>query len=602
MKKSSLLIAIPLLAAAAPSCKSAHGNSDVAIDTVPAGESHPGPQPDFGPLVRAPEPPPPITGGTLAVAPDGNTAVAADTDRDRVYIVDIPTRNVTHVVQLERHAEPGRVAIDDKGHAYVVLRRSGGVAVIDLATGGLEVRQACATPRGVAFDAKAQKMYVTCAAGEFVSMPLDGSAPSIRNLGKDLRDVVVLGDDVINVTRFRSAELLQLYGSSTGATNDPSLTGDNLAWRAVAMPDPTSCSDCKTTAVVSQAPTPAPVSPTPGGYGGASSSAIVAEGECAATGIVSTKLTIAGRGSVSLPEAVLPVDLATNGKILVVVAAGNAFTRELPQLFILGADDVSFASGNCVPATHGNVPGQAVAVAFDGTDELLVQTREPAALHIMTEDRRRPWKTIELASDSVQDTGHAIFHSNAGGFIACASCHAEGADDGHVWDFLGMGPRRTPSLLGTVEGTQPYHWDGDMTDLRMLVDHVFVERMSGPKIDDQHLETLKTFLFALPPPAKLREATDPAAQRGGDLFGQRCVTCHNGARLTNNQSVDVGTGGKFQVPSLVGVGWRAPYIHTGCATTLFDRFDPSCGGTGHAQTSDLTPDQIQDIVAYLETL
>jgi len=35
--------------------------------------------------------------------------------------------------------------------------------------------------------------------------------------------------------------------------------------------------------------------------------------------------------------------------------------------------------------------------------------------------------------------------------------------------------------------------------------------------------------------------------------------------LTNNQSADVGTGGTFQVPSLVDLAHRAPYMHDGCA-------------------------------------
>src|SRR5690606_28908671 len=101
----------------------------------------------------------------------------------------------------------------------------------------------------------------------------------------------------------------------------------------------------------------------------------------------------------------------------------------------------------CATAIQGDVSGQAIAAAFDGKDELIVQTREPAAIHIMTEDRRRTWKTIPLPGPSRTDTGHVIFHSNAGGFLACASCHAEGADDGHTWTFQDMGPRRTPSLL-----------------------------------------------------------------------------------------------------------------------------------------------------------
>ena len=304
---------------------------------------------------------------------------------------------------------------------------------------------------------------------------------------------------------------------------------------------------------------------------------------------------------VKLPEAVLPVDLASNGRELAVIAAGNAFTKDLPQIFVVFASHVRRSAGGCVPTVHGNVPGQAVAAAFDGDDALIVQTREPAAIHIMTEDRRRPWKTISLATDSVADTGHAIFHSNAGGFIACASCHAEGSDDGHVWTFTGMGPRRTPSLLGTIKGTEPFHWDGDMKDLKDIVDHVFVERMSGPKVDAGQLEALGGWMFQLPEPPKLRAESEITA-RGGQVFAQRCQSCHNGGKLTNNATVDVGTGGPFQVPSLVGVGWHRPLLHTGCAQTLTDRFDPACGGAQHGDVEDLSPAQVSDLVQFLETL
>jgi cytochrome c peroxidase len=67
-------------------------------------------------------------------------------------------------------------------------------------------------------------------------------------------------------------------------------------------------------------------------------------------------------------------------------------------------------------------------------------------------------------------------------------------------------------------------------------------------------------------------------------------------------TVDVGTGGKFQVPSLVGVSQRAPFMHDGCAATLRDRFGPCGGGDKHGFTSQLTSAQITDLVAYLETL
>ena len=82
-----------------------------------------------------------------------------------------------------------------------------------------------------------------------------------------------------------------------------------------------------------------------------------------------------------------------------------------------------------------------------------------------------------------------------------------------------------------------------------------------------------------------------------------CATCHSGEKLTNNASVEVHTGGAFQVPSLRGLAWRAPYMHQGCAPTLNARFDAACGGgDAHGHTSQLTAQERADLVAYLDTL
>ncbi len=596
-----LLLGIPLVIAA---CSSARDN---ATSPPPPQVFVPtGPQPDFGPLVEQAESPPPISGGTLAIDRKQGLAVAADSDRDRVYVVDLPSRTVRHAVALAHRSEPGRVTIDGSGRAHVLLRNTGEVATIDLATGSVTTRSACTAPRGIAFDAKKDALYVACATGDLLTFATAGGGVLRRSaMARDLRDVVLAGDGILT-TRFRSAEVIPMRADGT-LMAQRSLGKSNLAWRAIAAePDPESSEQTdEEAAVVTQDPSPEPVRPEPGGYGGGSS-ALGSFGCSTSVGIVSTRLWLLGKeggakGSVRLPSAVLPVDVATNGREYIVVAAGNAFTKGLAQLFVVHAEQLRMGTQECVSTIEGDVPGQAVAAAFDDKDELVVQTREPAALHIMSEDRRRPWKTIVLSTDSRADTGHAIFHSNAGGNIACASCHAEGTDDGHTWNFVDMGPRRTPSLLGTTKGTEPFHWAGDMKDLSTLVDHVFVERMGGPKIDKEHVGTVGHYLFTLPAPPKLRSEADAPAQ-GKELFGQRCASCHSGTRLTNNQSVDVGTGEVLQVPSLVGIGWRAPFMHNGCASTLFDRFDPACGGAKHGDIADLTKAQIADIVAFVETL
>ena len=58
----------------------------------------------------------------------------------------------------------------------------------------------------------------------------------------------------------------------------------------------------------------------------------------------------------------------------------------------------------------------------------------------------------------------------------------------------------------------------------------------------------------------------------------------------------------MQVPSLIGVSTRAPYMHDGCAATLRDRFDPACGGTAHGQAELLNEAELGELIAYLESL
>ncbi|HEX6271501.1 MAG TPA: cytochrome c peroxidase, partial [Polyangiaceae bacterium] len=154
----------------------------------------------------------------------------------------------------------------------------------------------------------------------------------------------------------------------------------------------------------------------------------------------------------------------------------------------------------------------------------------------------------------------------------------------------------------------PFHWDGSLYSLGMLMNEVFVGRMGGIHESPARLRALEGWMFAQRPLPPLRDANDPAALRGKGLFESTavgCASCHNGAKLTNNESRYVGTNERtlMQVPSLVAIGYRAPFMHDGCASTLAARFDPACGGgEEHGRTAHLTQEQISDLVAYLESL
>jgi mono/diheme cytochrome c family protein len=192
--------------------------------------------------------------------------------------------------------------------------------------------------------------------------------------------------------------------------------------------------------------------------------------------------------------------------------------------------------------------------------------------------------------------------------LACASCHPEGRDDGHVWSFSDVGARRTQSLAGTLAGTAPFHWQGELASLDVLLDEVMMRRMGALPQSAERTDALRTWLENIPP-VRTTEALARAAgdvERGRALFESEetlCASCHGGPSGTNSTTVYVGTGISAQVPSLVGLGTRAPYMHDGCAPTLFERFDPACGGGDmHGFTSQLGEADIRDLVAYVLTL
>ncbi|MGH7440544.1 MAG: hypothetical protein ACRENE_33050, partial [Polyangiaceae bacterium] len=326
---------------------------------------------------------------------------------------------------------------------------------------------------------------------------------------------------------------------------------------------------------------------------------------CFFGGIVRSVFTLLGPDGTVLVSrevgGVLPVDLAVSpdGRTVAVVAPGSAYSPNLAtvmQFSVCGTRDV-LATTVGDPAAGA----QPVAVAFDAAGDLLVQTREPAQLWVLDASGKR--RSVTLSTTSRRDTGHDLFHVQAGQMIACASCHAEGREDSHVWHLDGH-LRRTPSLSGTIAGTAPYHWPGDFKDMSSLVQNVYTVRMGGAALANDQLGAIEHWVQGIPAPPAPSWVDASSATRGKTLFANAkvaCATCHSGPKLTNNQTMDVGTGAAYQVPPLVGVGWRPPLMHDGCATTIADRFG-SCSTPGHGDLSSLSTGDIADLSAYLETL
>jgi hypothetical protein len=557
--------------------------------------------------------PPPISGGTLLVLADGNTAVASDPDRDLVYVVDTAAKSLLSTITLTPGDEPGRLVADGSGRIHVALRSGGAIVTVDPKAGRIVERRAvCPAPRGLAWDPATDTIWVACATGELVGLPAAGGAPTVaRVVERDIRDVVVTAEG-LTLSKFRSAELLRLASDGTILRRDSmppvgASAAPHVAWRTRLLAD-------GDTVTLHQEHSLSSISTTTPDGGAVLGAYVTQNAAMPGAGIVTPHCSVLGPdGSLvsTFPlGVVLAFDMAVSndGSSIVVAGSGSA-SAETPVVEEASLDGTAGASISSSQWNSGG-GGAVTAVAFDGQGNVIAQTRQPATLTIFGSGQNSdgtpdlyPATVIALSPVSRDDSGHDQFHAPTIAGLACASCHPEGGDDGHVWQLDGQ-PRRTPSLRGTVAGTAPYHWGGDEADFPTLVRDVLTNRMSGPMLTDSQMEALTQWVQSIPAPAAPTWVDAASAGRGAVLFSSAaigCSTCHSGPKLTNNLTLNVGTGRAFQVPPLVGVGWRTPLLHDGCATTLADRFG-ACATTGHGVTSGLGTQDVNDLVAYLETL
>jgi hypothetical protein len=577
------------------------------------------------PLYVACRSPAPVSGGTLALL-SGHRAAVSDPDHQQIFIVDLDALRIAATVSLHDGDQPGRIAEDAAGRVHVALRNGFALSLDPTSGMVLERRAICAEPRGIAYEAARDLVHVACAEGELVSLPASGGG-TVRHwmLDSDLRDVIVEGGRLL-VSRFRSAELLVVEsdGSISRRITPPTITeaaviqpglspaqhsfSPAVAWRTIAAPG-------GGVLMTFQEEQTSEVTPTPGGYGGV----------CG--GVVRTSVALLradGSMGIRPVSAVLPVDLAVRPDGMIDVVSGAAWVADqafLPRLtsaFAIAISDTTtmdqpdcapgllkFDDGDASPtldagwmAPSSMPDGQLMAIAYDELGRRIVQTREPYSIAV--DDR-----ALVLPGESMRDSGHDLFHFATSAGLACASCHPEGREDGHVWNFSEIGPRRTQSIAGGILGTEPFHWGGDMNNFSMLAHDVMGGRMAGPALRTDQLRALATWVDRIPAPSGLPGLDPVAVERGRNVFGDPnvgCTTCHTGDKLTNNQTVNVGTNGAFQVPSLIGVGWRAPYLHNGCAPTLEARFGDCGGGDLHGHTSILTDANRTDLVTFLKSL
>lgn len=231
--------------------------------------------------------------------------------------------------------------------------------------------------------------------------------------------------------------------------------------------------------------------------------------------------------------------------------------------------------------------------------------------------------------------GHALFASpeilgpkaRALG-MSCVTCHTNG-DANRVLFITGLSDRKggvdvtsaffdgsaengihdpvdIPSLRG-VRFTAPYGHDGRIASLREFVAMVIVTEFGGAEPTTLMLDALTAFLDQLdflPAPylgrdGRLNGRATAAARRGEATFDAHCASCHQpNAYFVDGKRHDVGSGGGFDTPTLLGIAHTAPYMHDGSLATLGDVvafFDDKMG-------LKLTEAQRADLADYLQAV
>ncbi len=555
----------------------------------------------------------PLEGGTLTVSNDGRWAMASQPDRGTVAIADLWSQQIVGELPFGVNDRPGRIAEDSNDTFWVLLPGAGAVATFTAESKAAQVlKDVCSSPSGIAFDDASNETWVVCRTGLLVQVDATHVIAKY-DVSTDLRDIVIWQHRLF-VSRFKSAQMievskagkvLQTVVPSSASSVDGRTFEPTVAWKMVWTPmGPLMIHQESQMTAISTIPSLAldpsdPMDPTvqtSDSYLGAGSA--TDESLCQRP-VVTTMVSQLGASAAPLPPrftgAAVGVDLAFNqtNNAIAIASAGTSS--------VLTATATGSAVDVCDPAfTSAAVNGQPVAVAFTPGGLLVVQTRNPPTLSVMDSGQ-----TMRLPPEGASP-GFDLFHTQAAPQgIACASCHPAGLEDGHTWQFVPQGARRTQSLGGGVSNSAPYHWDGEFADIPSLLTEVMVHRMGGAPVAPFVEQNLVSWLDSVPSPAGRRPSDDPQAMRGAALFvSSGCESCHTEPRPT--QSFDVGTGRvlhqSFQVPNLRGVSARLPVMHDGCAQTLAQRFDPSCGGTAPGPTANLTPVETDDLIAYLESL
>jgi len=279
-----------------------------------------------------------------------------------------------------------------------------------------------------------------------------------------------------------------------------------------------------------------------------------------------------------------------------------------------------------------------VRLAGGGGDGARAAVVDPhAASGVPAAQVRRVLAATEAASQASSQAelvsqGRALFNdpSVARSGETCGGCHTVGTSN----ERLGLIPhtdasgkvvfaREPPTLIGAAR-TAPYGWIANTPTLHQMVVNTvlghFVDGKTQPaEKTAQQAAALEAYVRSLrPPTTSFDQGTMSASAIRGEVLFQgkgACIACHGGPLFTDNDLHntlvpnrpgwnDPGAPtppGAFNTPTLRDARNTAPYMHNGVFNSLREVVE-FYNARSSVAPLNLTPQEIDDLVAYLDAL
>lgn len=198
---------------------------------------------------------------------------------------------------------------------------------------------------------------------------------------------------------------------------------------------------------------------------------------------------------------------------------------------------------------------------------------------------------------------------------SCASCHPDVRSDGTNWDLMNDGignPKQSRSLIYSHR-TSPVMITGARASAEIAVTKGFTH-IQYHQVTQEHVDAVNAYLKSLEPvPSpylKQDGSLTDSAVRGKKVFEGKaeCARCHVQPYYGDKKKYTLGLGSdndrerEFVTPILIEVWRTAPYMYDGRAVSIQEVITSDNKNNKHGNTKNLTPQEVDDLACYVNSL